>query len=260
MKFLSYILICILLFSAPFSFARLVDENGLYELEPLLTDTTLNINAEFGALFTTGNTESTSILSKLALDYEMDNWRHKYTFESLFIQSDQIDSETNKRRSVTSDERYTLNAEGYYKITDTKSALIFWGNEFDRFGQYRSISSLVLGYNFRAIDGSLIKLDVNVAPGYTFIESDDGSTESAPVIRGSAVYSWRVSRTASFSQNVTLESSNINTRIVMESALTAKIHGSMLMKVSYQATSDDDVDDGSSHFNTQTSVTLVVNF
>jgi len=68
MKFLNYIIVFILLFTAPFSFARLVDENSLYKLEPLLTDTTLNINAEFGALFTTGNTESTSILSKLALD------------------------------------------------------------------------------------------------------------------------------------------------------------------------------------------------
>jgi putative salt-induced outer membrane protein YdiY len=260
MKLVTFFSVVILILNISNASARLIDENGLYELEPLLTDSTLNINAEFGALFTTGNTESTSILSKLALDYEMDNWRHKYTFESLFIRNDQIDSTTNKRSTVTSDEKYTINAEAYYKMTDTKSALVFWGNEFDRFGQYRSISSLVVGYSFRAIDGSLIKLDLNIAPGYTFIESEDGTTESAPVIRGSAVYNWIVSSNARFTQHFTLESSSINTRVVMESSLTAKLHGSMQMKVSFQATSDDDVDDSAANFNTQTSVTLVVNF
>jgi putative salt-induced outer membrane protein YdiY len=137
---------------------------------------------------------------------------------------------------------------------------VFWGNEFDRFNQYVSISSLVVGYNFRAIDGTLIELDLSVGPGYTFIESDDGSNESAPVIRGSALYKWIVNSNARFTQSVSFETSSINTRIVSESALTAKLHDSMQMKVSYQATSDDDVDDDTESLNTQMSVTLVVNF
>jgi len=260
MKFISYLFVFIFIFNAPLVFARFYDDSDLYELEPLLTDSTLNISAELGALFTTGNTESTSILSKFAIDYEMDNWRYKYSFDSLFKQNDQIDSETNIRSTVVTDERYQLDGEAYYKITDTKSALVFWGNEFDRFGQYTSISSLVVGYNFRAIDGSLIKLDINVAPGYTVIESEDGIIESAPVLRASGLYKWIINSNARFTQDFSIETSSINTRAVIESSLTSKLHGSMQMKVSYKLTSDDDVDDGIAHINTQTSVTLVVNF
>jgi putative salt-induced outer membrane protein YdiY len=260
MKFVTFFIVLIFIFNAFSASARLYDENDLYDLEPLLTDTTLDISAELGALFTTGNAESTSILSKLAVDYEMNNWRHKYAFESLFKQDAQINSETKRSKTVTSAEKYKLNAEAYYKITDTKSALVFWGNEFDRFGQYKSISSIVVGYNFRAIDGSLIQLDLNVASGYTFIESEDGTTESAPVLRGSGVYKWTISSNARFTQTFTIETSKINTRAIIESSLTAKLHGSMQMKVSYKATSDDDVDDGLSNINTQTSVTIVVNF
>lgn len=260
MKLFKTILVFIFIFNAPVAFSRFYDDNDLYELEPLLTDSTLNISAELGALFTTGNTESTSILSKFAIDYEMDSWRYKYSFDSLFKQNDQIDSETNQRSTVVTDERYQLNGEAYYKMTDTKSALVFWGNEFDRFGQYTSISSLVVGYSFRAIDGSLIELDINVAPGYTFIESEDGTTENAPVLRASGLYKWIMSRNARFTQSFSIETSSINTRAVLESSLTAKLHGSMQMKVSYKLTSDDDVDDDIAHINTQTSVTLVVNF
>lgn len=260
MKFIATFSALLLLLTVNNAQARLIDEGELYELEPLLTDSTLNISAEIGALFTTGNTESTSILTKLGVGYEVDHWRHQYTFESLFRQNDQLDDVTNKDVTVTTDEKYKINAEAYYKITEKKSALVFWGNEFDRFGQYKSISTLVLGYNFRAIDGSLIELDVNVAPGYTFIESDDGVRESAPVLRGSALYKWIISSNARFTQNFSIETSKINTRAILESALTAKLHGSMQMKVSFKATSDDDVDEGTSHVNTQTSVTLVVNF
>ncbi|MFT6529240.1 MAG: putative salt-induced outer membrane protein YdiY [Psychrosphaera sp.] len=260
MKFVTFFAALIFLLNASTVSARFYDESDSFELEPLITDSTLDISAELGALFTTGNAESTSILSKLALDYEMNNWRHKYSFESLYKQDAQIDSETNTSKTVTSAEKYKLNAEAYYKITETKSALVFWGNEFDRFGQYTSISTLVLGYNFRAIDGSLIKLDLNVAPGFTFIESEDGSTQSAPVLRGSGVYKWTINSNTRFTQTFTIETSEINTRAIIESSLTAKLHGSMQMKVSYKATSDDDVDDTLAHINTQTSVTLVVNF
>lgn len=245
---------------ATFSYAEDIFESDSYELEPLLTDKSLDISAELGALFTTGNSESTSIFWKVAVKHEIESWRVKYSFESLFKQDELTDNETGQQITKTSAEKYLLNAEANYEMTEKKSLFVFAGSDFDRFGAYRSITSLVAGYSFRAIDGSLISWDLNIAPGFTRVEEQQQSSESAPVLRASSAFQWLVNSHAKLSQNTSIEASSINTRVIIEAAVAAKLHGSMLMKVAFKATSNDDVKEGLAHTDTSTSVTLVVNF
>ncbi len=233
-------------------------ENDDYKLEPLLADKSFDLAAELGALVTTGNNESTSVLLKLQAKHELDKWRIKYSFESLF-KRDEVESDDGDF-TQTSAEKYLFEAEANYEINDSESIFGFAGSEHDRFGAFRSVSSVVAGYNFRAIDGSLVTWDLNVAPGYTFIESNDGVSESAPVLRGSSSLNWTISSHAKLSQNLSIENSNLNTRVIGEVAVAARIHGSMMMKVGFKATFNDDVDEDQEHTDTQTSVTLVVHF
>ena len=65
---------------------------------------------------------------------------------------------------------------------------------------------------------------------------------------------------AKLTQKLSVESSSLNTRVIGEAAVIAKIHGSMLMKVGFKATFNDEVDEGQENTDTQTSVTLVVHF
>lgn len=233
-------------------------ESKDYKLEPLLADKSFDLAAELGALITTGNTESTSILLKVQAKHELEKWRVKYAFESLFKRDDV--KEDDRQYTKTSAEKYLFDAEANYEITDSESILIFVGSDHDRFGAFRSVSSIAAGYNFRAIDGSLITWDLNIAPGYTFIESIDRQSDSAPVLRGASTFNWTVSSHAKLTQKLSIESSNLNTRVIGEAAVISKIHGSMLMKVGFKATYNDEVDEGQSNTDTQTSVTLVVHF
>lgn len=233
-------------------------EDGDYKLEPLLTNKSFDLAAELGALITTGNNQSTSLLWKLHAKHELEKWRFKYTLESLF-KRDAVDNDDGKH-TKTSAEKYLFNAETNYEFSKNESIFAFIGSDHDRFGAFRSVTSAVAGYNFRAIDGSLVTWDLNVAPGYTFIENSEGKSDSAPVLRGSSSLNWTVSSHAKLTQNLSVESSKLNTRIIGEAAVIAKIHGSMLMKVGFKATFNDEVDEGREHTDTQTSVTLVVHF
>jgi putative salt-induced outer membrane protein YdiY len=234
------------------------DQN--FELEPLLTDSTLSISAELGALFTTGNTESTSVLGKVTTEYELEAWRHKYVFEFLYKEDQVTDSVTGDKFMDTTAERYLINAEAFYNITERDSVVAFLGSEHDRFGSYAHYTTLAAGYNVRLIEGSLIVFDMNIAPGYTFTEAQDGTTDDAPILRASGVVEWIINSNAKFIQNFSVETSEINTRAISESTLSAKIHGSMQMKVGYKITSNDTVEPGQENTDTEMSVTLVVNF
>lgn len=233
-------------------------ENKDYKLEPLLANKSFDLAAELGALVTTGNSASTSLLWKLQAKHELEKWRIKYSFESLF-KRDEVEADDGKA-TQTSAEKYLFNAEANFEITKSESIFVFAGSDHDRFGAFRSVTSVVAGYNFRAIDGSLITWDLNVAPGYTFIESNAGKSDSAPVLRGSSSFNWTVSRHAKLTQGLSVENSNLNTRIIAEAAVIAKVHGSALMKVGFKAIFNDDVNEGQSHTDTQTSATLVVHF
>ncbi len=250
--------LCIFAISSLPAMAEDIFENKDYKLEPLLADKPFDLAAELGALITTGNNESTSLLWKLQAKHKLEKWRIKYSFESLF-KRDEVQSDQGQY-TKTSAEKYLFDAEANYKITDSESIFAYVGSDHDRFGAFRSISSAVAGYNFRAIDGSLITWDLNVAPGYTFIETREGESDSAPVLRSSSSFNWTVSSHAKLTQNLSIESSSINTRVIGQVAVIAKIHGSMLMKVGFKATFNDEVAEGRENTDTQSSVTLVVHF
>lgn len=231
-----------------------------FELEPLLTDSSLEISAELGALFTTGNTESSSILGKVTTGYEWDSWRHKYVFEFLYKEDQVTDSVTGNQYMDTTAERYLVNLEAFYNLTERDSVVAYFGSDHDRFGSYAHYTTVAAGYNARLIEGSLIIFDMNILPGYTFSEAQDGTTDDAPTLRVSGVLEWIVSSNAKFIQSFSVETSEINTRVVSDSTLSAKIHGSMQMKVGYKVTSNDTVEVGQENTDSEMSVTLVVNF
>lgn len=256
--FRSLFLVVLLLLIPSLVNAKDIFNNKDYDLTPLVTNKPFDLAAELGALFTTGNNESTSILWKIQAKHEIVDWRIKYSIESLFKQDEkEIDGKTETK---TSAEKYLFNAEANYEFSQSESLFAYIGSDHDRFGAFKSVSSIVAGYSFRAIDGSLVTWDLNVAPGYTFIEPSDSNSESAPVLRSSSSFQWILSSHAKLNQNLSIETSEINTRIVGEAAIIAKIHGSMLMKVGVKATFNDDVDEGKENTDTQSSVTLVVHF
>ena len=106
-------------------------ESKDYKLEPLLADKSFDLAAELGALVTTGNTDSTSLLWKIQAKHELEKWRIKYAFESLF-KRDEVEGDEGKE-TQTSAEKYLFDAEANYEFSENESIFVFLGSDHDRF-------------------------------------------------------------------------------------------------------------------------------
>ena len=222
----------------------------------------LKIAAELGILITTGNTESSSYLGKLKIDQELTNWRNEYKLD--FLQKDtEVENEDGTTVTEETDNRWTASAQANYKFTDTKSAFIFGSYTDDEYGAYSTYTTVSGGYSFRAIDQENMHLDLNAGVGIVDAETQgSGESDDSELYRASAAYEWKINDKTKFVQNVSVEYAPglDNTRTVTETGISASFNSSMQMKFSYNTITNSEVEPGFEKTDTETSVTLVVNF
>ena len=227
--------------------------------EPAPEDDALDISAEVGVLVTTGNTESSSYYGNLTVEQDLFQWKNKYTLDFL-KKENEVENENGQTVTQETDDRYTLTAQGDYKLSDTSAMFIFGSYTDDEFGAYAKYTTIAAGYSFRPIAKENMNLDVNIGPGYSRGETQDGETESGLVGRLSGAFEWQFSPSAKFIQNASVEYADFNTRTTTETAVTATLTDMMKMKVGFKTITNSDVDEGLEKTDTETAVTLVVNF
>ena len=116
-------------------------------------------------------------------------------------------------------------------------------------------------------------LSAEIGPGYKYFEYPDDSTEvdgngnplagefeGEVIALGKLDYNWQISDNARFTQLVAVEYGDTNTKTRSETALLAKINGSLQMKVAFNVTNNSDVADDKESTDTETSFTLVYSF
>ncbi len=116
-------------------------------------------------------------------------------------------------------------------------------------------------------------LSAEIGPGYKHFTYPDDSTETDDsgkllagesdgevIALGKLDYNWKISDNARFTQLVAIEYGDTNTKTRSETALLAKINGSLQMKVAYNITNNSDVADDKESTDTETSLTLVYSF
>ncbi|WP_189620504.1 DUF481 domain-containing protein, partial [Psychrosphaera saromensis] len=121
-------LLCTALTSSLLSFTAFADET-----KPAVD--TWKVSAELGALITTGNTESSSLFTKISAAHNINNWKNKYTFNTLMKEDDVTDAEGNKESQRTADQ-YSLTAQGDYLLGEYSSAFIFGSYKNTKFSSY----------------------------------------------------------------------------------------------------------------------------
>lgn len=232
---------------------------GNYELEPMFKDKEWDMSAELGVLLTSGNTNSTSFLGKITASHEFLNWRFNYDLNTLLKQDEKFDSDAGKEVLTTTAEKYAFDAQGNYELTKTNGVFALLSHTDDRFASFTKYSMVVAGYAFRGINKKNMTLDLNLGPGYARGEKSDDTVEKGMVVRASAAYSWVISKSAKFIQNLSIQTAGFNNRSISESSLVTKISDSMQMKVGFRAIHNSEVDADKENLDTQTSVTLVMN-
>lgn len=224
-------------------------------------ENTFKVSAELGILLTTGNTESSSYLGKMKVEHELENWRNEYKLD--FLQKKSEVENNGQKVTEETDNRWTASAEGKYKFTDKRSAFIFGSYTDDEYGAYSTYATVSGGYSFRALARDNMHLDLNAGVGFVDAEKQ-GTSESddSELYRASAAYEWQINEMTKFVQNVSVEYAPglDNTRTLTETGVSASFNSNMQMKFTYNTTTNSEVDPGFEKTDTETSVTLVVNF
>ncbi|NVK25614.1 MAG: DUF481 domain-containing protein [Gammaproteobacteria bacterium] len=217
------------------------------------------VSSELGALVTTGNTESTSVVTKVTAIHNLTEWKNKYTLATLFRENETV-NDAGERVTEKTAQQFAVTAQGDYKLSDTSAVFAFGSYTDDKFGAFAKYLSIAAGYSFRPVAQENLTLDMNVGPGFSQGEKQNGTKEDGFVVRASADLSWKLSANAKFTQNVSVEHADFNTRTTTESALVSNLNSSMKMKFGFKTLTNSDVDEGVDKTDTETSATIIVSF
>jgi putative salt-induced outer membrane protein YdiY len=200
----------------------------------------------------------------------LEKWENQYVFNSLF-KEDEVEQDDETTRKEKTAEKYFGSAKFAYLIGVEKSYLFGFGSHTDdKFGAYRTYSTIALGYGDWLYSSSTLNWFVEAGPGYfegeKVIGSDDDTIpdsitdESGAMLRAATALEWKITSNAEFKQIISVESGSDNTRTQSETSLATSINGSMKMKVGFAIANDSDVAPGKEKTDTTTFVNLVYSF
>lgn len=213
-----------------------------------------------GLIFSTGNTETTSINASLVGHQELDKWSNDYNLEGLY-KKETVEDDDGEDVDQTSAQKFFASAQGNYKLDNPDYRLFgFASYEDDRFSSYNYQSTLAAGWNQKLWENDSTTMEYSIGPGYSWAETDEDVQQNSFIVRASGEFNWMISDTAKFSQTMSTEVGSDNTKSRAESALTATIAGNLSMKVSVRLDHNTHVSEDVEKLDTSTAVTLVYNF
>jgi putative salt-induced outer membrane protein YdiY len=245
----------------PLSFVAYADEPGdtVEEKSPWTG------KAELGIVSTTGNTEASSSNGKINLVYEADKWRQEFRLEAYQAESEITDSSNQKVMQQTADRTYFL-SKSDYKYTEKSYAYALVDYADENFTDKDYIANFSLGYGRTILKGDIHNLHGEIGYGLRRYQPKESVVaEEDEVVRIAGKYSWKVSKTANFSQELTGELGKEFDVYKSISALTVNINSSMALSVGYEVLHTTKLDAASiaagiEKTDTKTTVNLVYNF
>jgi putative salt-induced outer membrane protein YdiY len=234
---------------------------------------TWDVTSEVGAIITSGNTETTTLKGGIKVLHNLDSWNNEYKLDGIY-KEDEVENDDGSSEKQRTNEKYSFSAQGNYKLNEKHSHLFIYGSHVsDYFGAYRDESVISAGYGLRLLNENNMWLNAEFGPGYKFFNYSDtstaededgnllaGTSDSEVIALGKLDFNWTISDNARFTQLVAVEYGDTNTKTRSETALLAKINGSLQMKVAFNVTNNSVVADDEESTDTETSLTLVYSF
>ena len=184
-----------------------------------------------GYLATSGNTETSTLNAGFEVGYTTGKWAH--LFNAAAVNASDSD--------VTTAEAYDVGWKSERRLTDHDYLFGRLNWRKDRFGGYDTQFSQTVGYGRRLIDADQHKLNAEIGVGARQSETQLGIKEDDTIFRGGLYYTWLLSETAEFRQDVTVESGDANTYVESVTALAAKVFGDLALVASYTIKNNSDV-------------------
>lgn len=242
MKAVLRIIACLFLLSALLpahaAFAAEDDERGLKGA------------GELGYVDTSGNTETESIIGSLKLQYLGQRWSHELEL-SAYFSSDS---------GETTAERYVGALQTNYHISERGH--IFGRGVYvdDRFAGYDYRVKEVLGYGHRIIDAEKVALKLEAGPGGRHSRTTEGDRDDELMLYASADFLWKISGSASFTEDITTEVGENGTQTESVTAVKTSMTDNLSLKVSYTVRHNTAPPPGNRSTDTVLAATLVFDF
>ncbi|MBM97255.1 MAG: hypothetical protein CMI09_15560 [Oceanospirillaceae bacterium] len=208
-------------------------------------------SAELGTIATTGNTETSSLNGKFALNRDGTQWDFNSKLEALRSEED----------DVTSKEKYYGSVQFDRKFSEHSYIAITADQERDRFSGYTYQSTASVGYGYRLVHTDVQHLDIEAAPGYRRDKlQDSGKIDEEDIIRLALKYGWKINDGTTFTQTANADLGAGNSIYKTETGLQSQLNGALATKLTYKVKYVDDVPEDTKNTDTEFGVTLVYSF
>lgn len=251
--------------------ALIVFSGGVMAADKAAVESPWTSSAELGYVNVSGNTNTETLKAAIDVAYEVDKWAHKAHAEALSSKTETTN--TAVIPAVTTEERsaakWLLSAQSDYKITEFNYFYGLGSYEDDRFSGFQYQAKLGAGYGRRVINTDNHKLKLEIGPGYRTFKLEptvppaaavNTDTQSEMLVRIGAGYTWKISKTSKFTEDLTAEFGEDQDEWKSVTGLSAKINGSLAMKLSYTIKRLDVVPAGTDNTDKEAAVTLVYTF
>ena len=207
-------------------------------------------NADLGYSAASGNSESENLNAGFGLGYSIAAWSHSVGFLAF---REEAEGSLNA-------ERYQAQGKSKYALSEVSYVFGALAYEFDEFGGVRERMSETIGYGRQLFETDIHGLEAELGFGARQSEMQDGVEEKEAIVRAGLAYHRHLSESASFDQNLLVESGESNTYVESVSALKLSIVGNLFAKLGYTVKYNDTTPTGVESTDTYTNVNLSYEF
>lgn len=205
---------------------------------------------QLGALFTSGNTEDQTLNFAGSIGLLQDRWEYVFSLDGLF---------SSNENDVTGQRFYAV-ASANYEFSENSFFLTRIAHEDDRFSGFDSQSDITFNYGRRLLGNNPdMGLTLNAGVGVRWSRLDDSDFDE-PIVRLAGDYDWKLSDTASFEQQLSVEAGSETNIYRSETSIETQILNNLSLRFSINIKHQTDVPAGREKTDTETAVTFVMNF
>ncbi len=210
----------------------------------------LETEIELGAVFTSGNTDDENVRYGLTMDYLRGDWEYQFSSDGLRSSKD----------NVLSAQRLYHVGMAQYALSENSFINARAAYEDDRFSGFDSQSDFTVNYGRNLLlNRENMDLSLEIGAGVRRSETETEDFEEG-ILRFEGNYQWNLTETSDFTQDFSVESGSESSIMRSETAVTASILENLSMRFSVKVKHQSDVPVGREKTDTQTAITLVLNF
>jgi len=213
-------------------------------------DDTFAGDVQFGYIAATGNSETTNLNGKTLLGWDLPKWRHAVSASGVYSEDGEETIAENYRAAYKTDRK--LDGQNYL------FGSLSW--EQDEFSGYSERTTEAVGYGRRILETDEHTLDAEIGIGARQTELVDGAEQDETIGRLAGNYLWRFAENSKFSQQLAIESGDVNTYAESVSSITSQLLGKLDLVVSYTAKRNSEVPEGIENVDTYTTISLQYHF